>query len=729
MKSQWSDADARRVVEECGGDEPHGLRTYSARLLGREPALVLHGGGNSSYKGKAHNIYDEEIPALFVKASGHDLATIGPAGHVALDLIQVGELEQIDGVTLGRGPLTDRQLAGELRRCLLDPDDPDPSIETLVHALLPGRFIDHTHADAVLALTNRPGGEEAVLEAMGDDLIVLPYYLPGFELAVQSLRAWQDHPHPHGVSCMVWMHHGILTWGKTARESYEAMIDRVSRAEAFLEAERGRGASIAVPTSPTTDSPTTDSPTTKSMAIEGLDRRLETLAPLLRGALALPPGCPADTIPERMVVLPFRDADLLAFLDQPGAREMAVSPPLTTDHLIRVRPWPLWLELAESDWENADSLRRRLHAALDTYRQEYEAYLGRHPFPHGLAPFPGTPRVVLAPGLGILAAGRDTQEATIARDIAEQTLRVKAGLLRAGVAYRGLDEDHLFAMEYRLLQHRKLAPASMPALRGSVALITGAAGAIGAGVSRVLLEAGCHLVATDVAEEALGTLAAELGQEHPGRVHAVPMDVTDPESVCAGFAAAARRWGGVDLVVINAGAAHVAELTELELADFERLERINVHGTLLVLAEAGRRLKHQGSGGDVVLISTKNVFAPGASFGAYSATKAAAHQLARIASQELAPHDVRVNMVAPDAVFGEGERRSGLWKEVGPSRMQARGLDEEGLEDYYKNRNLLKTRVTAEHVGQAVLFFARRLTPTTGATLPVDGGLPDATPR
>jgi NAD(P)-dependent dehydrogenase (short-subunit alcohol dehydrogenase family) len=199
--------------------------------------------------------------------------------------------------------------------------------------------------------------------------------------------------------------------------------------------------------------------------------------------------------------------------------------------------------------------------------------------------------------------------------------------------------------------------------------------------------------------------------------------------VGAGFDAVSRVWGGVDLVVINAGGAHVSTLTEMEEDDFRRLERINTEGALLLLGEAGRHFKRQGTGGDVVLISTKNVFAPGAGFGAYSATKAAAHQLARVASLELAEHDVRVNMVAPDAVFSHGARKSGLWAEVGPERMKARGLDAEGLEEYYRGRNLLHARVTARHVANAVLFFATRQTPTTGATLPVDGGLPDATPR
>ncbi len=271
------------------------------------------------------------------------------------------------------------------------------------------------------------------------------------------------------------------------------------------------------------------------------------------------------------------------------------------------------------------------------------------------------------------------------------------------------------------------APAAP--LAGKIALVTGAAGAIGAGLCRGLLARGARVAAADRAADRLSDLVRELEPEAPGRCLGTVMDVTEAASVAAGFDAAAGAWGGVDLVVVNAGLAAVAELTALELETFRRLERVNVDGTLLTLAEAGRRLRRQGTGGDIVLVSTKNVFAPGAQFGAYSATKAAAHQLARIASLELAPFDIRVNMVSPDAVFGSGRRRSGLWAEVGPARMLARGLDERGLEEYYRTRNLLKARVTPEHVANAVLFFATRQTPTTGATLPVDGGLPDATPR
>lgn len=272
-------------------------------------------------------------------------------------------------------------------------------------------------------------------------------------------------------------------------------------------------------------------------------------------------------------------------------------------------------------------------------------------------------------------------------------------------------------------------PDAVGPLSGKVAMVTGAAGAIGAGICRALMEQGCHVIAADLAAEGVRALCDELAVIDTSGIIPVKMDVTDRGSVADGFSEATRKWGGVDIVVANAGIALVAPLTEMEPGDYVRVQKVNENGTLMTLAEAGRHMRRQGTGGDIVLVSTKNVFMPGAQFGAYSATKAAAHQLARVASQEFAPFGVRVNMVAPDAVFADGERRSGLWAAVGPSRMRARGLDEEGLEEYYRTRNLLKAKVTARHVANAVLFFVTRQTPTTGATIPVDGGLPDSTPR
>jgi NAD(P)-dependent dehydrogenase (short-subunit alcohol dehydrogenase family) len=266
-------------------------------------------------------------------------------------------------------------------------------------------------------------------------------------------------------------------------------------------------------------------------------------------------------------------------------------------------------------------------------------------------------------------------------------------------------------------------------LRNKVALITGAAGAIGYGICCGLLENGCHLAATDLPGEKLDNFTADLKQTAGDRVIGIPIDVTNEESIIHGLESISLTWGGIDILVINAGIPLVKFLKDIELGDFKRLEKVNVEGTFLTLREIARHFILQGTGGDVIIVSTKNVPSPGAGFGAYSATKAACHQLGRIASIELAQYGVRVNMVAPDGVFSEGKYKSGLWAEVGPDRMRARGLDEKGLQEYYQNRNLLKARITGRHVANAVLFFATRQTPTTGVTIPVDGGLPDATPR
>jgi len=275
---------------------------------------------------------------------------------------------------------------------------------------------------------------------------------------------------------------------------------------------------------------------------------------------------------------------------------------------------------------------------------------------------------------------------------------------------------------------RKSTEAYLP-LQNKVALVTGAAGAIGYGICKGLLENGCFLAATDLAGKKLDDFVADLKQDFPEQVIGIAIDVTDKTSLAEGFAKMIRTWGGIDIVVLNAGIPLVCHLTDMDLEAFRKLEKVNVEGAMLTLSEAGRHFIRQGIGGDIIIISTKNVPSPGAGFGAYSATKAACHQLGRIASIELAQYDIRVNMVAPDAVFAEGKYRSGLWEEIGPDRMKARGLDEKQLQEYYKNRNLLKAKVTGRHVANAVLFFATRQTPTTGATIPVDGGLPDATPR
>ncbi len=702
MKSKWSDEDAAQFVARYSPlwGEDLALRTYLARLIGSEESLVLHGGGNTSLKSNHIDVFGTVRPSIYVKASGIHMAAIEPEDYILLDLEYLRRLRILQ-------QLSDEEMLREFLTHRLDTRTLSPSIETLVHAFLPARFIDHTHADAILALTNQPDGMSRAAAALGEDVILLEYAEPGFELAKAAASAFEVNP---GARGMAWMRHGLVTWGDSARESYENTVEIITRAEQYI-ASQARHPLVRTKETPV------------SLAMERFCLR----APIVRGLLAQPTGR-ADHPYARVLLQPLINREVLDFVDSDRGREFALTPPLTCDHLIRIKPLPLWVD--RLDFADEAQFRTAMSSAINDYTAEYLAYLDRHRsrLPQGVAALDPKPRVILVPGLGAMCAGRDAHAARIAADITAHTLEVKARIAAMG-SYLGSSECSLFDMEYRALQHAKLAQQSDPLLSRQVAIVTGAAGAIGSAISEALLDAGCHVAVTDLPGDALTSLVQELRRSHDTRVIGVPLDVTDPKSVEDGFRTVVGAWGGADIVIINAGLALVASLEEMSLEAFRRLARVNVEGTLLLLGEAARHFRMQATGGDIVLISTKNVFAPGANFGAYSATKSAAHQLARIASQELAGIDVRVNMVSPDAVFGHLNRPSGLWQEVGPSRMAARGLDPNGLEEYYRSRNLLKAKVTARHVANAVLFFVCRETPTTGATLPVDGGLPDSTPR
>jgi rhamnose utilization protein RhaD (predicted bifunctional aldolase and dehydrogenase)/NAD(P)-dependent dehydrogenase (short-subunit alcohol dehydrogenase family) len=702
MQNKWSDTELLELIAAYGGrfEEDLIVRTYSSRLIGAEKELVLHGGGNSSVKTAMPNVLGKRANAVCVKASGADLASIDPRGHTAMDLDYLRWLRDL-------GELTDEAMVNELNTHRFDANAPTASIEALMHSFIPAKYVDHTHADAILALGNRPDGASVVRQALGNDVIVLDYVKPGFALAKAAADAFESFPHAEG---MVLLKHGLVTWGAEARESYDKTVSLVTKAEEYLAREGREPLAAGITTGP-----------------DEAKKRYVKIAAMVRGLLAVESG-DADRPYRNFILCSLIDEQTLAFIDSKEGKAIALTPPLTADHLIRTKPLPLWID--DPYYEDDGRLREQLSTAIAEYAHRYEAYVDRQAgrMTAGLKRFDSKPRVIFMPGLGAICAGKDSVAADIARDITVQTIKVKSRIAGASM-YEGLSEGQLFDMEYYSLQHAKLERAVEHPLSRSIALVTGAAGAIGAGICEELLKNGCHVAATDLPGDHLDGMREELAKTYAGKIIAVPVDVTDPSSVAAGFERVVTEWGGIDLVIANAGLAHVSSIADMDMSAFRNLHKVNVEGTVNVLKQAASYFKMQGTGGDVVLVSTKNVFAPGANFAAYSATKAAAHQIARIAGLEMAELGVRVNMVSPDAVFSHGDRKSGLWAEVGPDRMRARGLDEEGLEEYYRNRNLLKVKVTAVHVARAVLFFATRQTPTTGATIPVDGGLPDATPR
>ncbi len=712
MNNAWIETEANDFINLWGHDAascPHpewgneiALLAYATRLVGSQPDLAMHGGGNTSLKGRVTTLAGDDVAALFVKASGVAMDTITPSGFVCLDHAYLKKLRTVSS-------LTDEIMAGEFRMRMLKPGDALPSIETLMHAFIDRTVIVHTHPTAILTLTNRYRGEETIVAALGGGVGVVPYVNSGLALGravADELDRGKDNP------AIVVMHHGLITWGASPKQAYDNTIEMVNRAEEYIRESRRQIFSLNTAT-----------------AIETARKRYTKIAPLLRGLLS-PASDDPDNPYKKMLLAPLISREALEFLDSPRARDLACTAPLTPDYLVRTKAYPLFME--NPDYDDMDVLRRRLAGEIESFSARYDAYVKKYSprLPEfDASGFDHLPRVVLLPGLGAVCAGPDLGMARIARDITEQALIVKRAICETGGTYLGLTEDHLFDMEFRAFQRAKVAGKGPLPLRGSVAIVTGAAGAIGSGICEELLSQGCTVAATDLAGENLDAMAFTLKGMYGDRALGVPLDVTDSASVSAAFEKTIAAFGGIDIIVINAGLAHVSSLTEMNLDAFRKLERVNIEGTLLLLAQAGKLFKLQNTAGDVVLISTKNVFAPGAKFGAYSATKAASHQLCRIASLEFADMGVRVNMVSPDAVFSHGSRKSGLWAQVGPDRMKARGLDEKGLEEYYRQRNLLKARVTAEHVARAVVFFVTHQTPTTGATIPVDGGLPDSTPR
>ncbi len=698
MQSRWNDAEARAFVDRhaaVGADLA--LRVYTSRLIGSEPDLVLHGGGNTSVKTWARTALGDELEVLCIKGSGADLAFVEPAGLPAVELgplLRLRALPRLDDVAMVQ----------ELRRRLLDPGAPNPSVEALLHAFLPHRFVDHTHADAILALGNQVDGERRVREVFGDDVAILPWTMPGFPLAKAVADAYERRPDCQGI---VLLHHGIFTFGDDARQSYQRMIHLVDRAEQFVRSKVGAVAPLL-----------RGDPAPQSAAA----RRevFAALLPRLRGLTAL-----GDGSGERFVrtVADVRDGDALAaFAAQPAADALCASGPITPDHILRTKGRYLYVARAEAGDRTA--LERRIADYVGWYRD----YFKRCAAPLGatvmLAPMPV---VAVVEGCGLCAIAPTKLAATIAADIAEHTVAVWAQGHALG-HYHGLGEPELAAMEYWALERAKLGRQAAPLLAGQIAFVTGAAGAIGHAVAAALLQHGACVCLVDRDAERLAAVVERLAA-HRRQLTTVIADLCDPAQVRAAFAHCVQAFGGVDLIIPSHGVAHVDRIERLDVQRFRSVLDVNATAVLLVLQEAAKILRAQATGGGVVLQVSKNAFAPGAGFGAYSASKAAALQLGRIAALEFAEFGVRVNMVNADAVFGDDAVPSQLWAEVGPDRMRARGLDAAGLRAFYRDRSLLKRTVTPQHVADAVLFLLAHAGATTGAVLPVDGGLPEAFPR
>jgi rhamnulose-1-phosphate aldolase/alcohol dehydrogenase len=702
MESRYQDEIVR-------GLDPVDQLVQVSQWVGAETSLAVWGGGNTSVKLEEPDLLGRPVRVLRVKGSGSDLKSVTRRDFPGVRLPEVLAL-------LGRADMGDQEMVDYLARCLQEPGSLRPSIETLLHGFLDAEAVIHTHADAIVGLTNNERGQAVVEDLFGKETIWVPYRRPGFRLSKEVWAAIRARP---AARAIVLEKHGLSTWGPTLKDAYLATIDLVSRAEERLrEAAKGR----RVFGSPTV--PALDADTRRRVARE--------VAPVLRGLLGR----------DRRVVLRFDDApDVLTLVSAPEAARLTQVGPSTPDHTIYSKRLPCYVPL--TDPASPAAVIEVTRAAVDRFVREYTAYFEAHQHGELMQPGAGSatapalpeprlidphPRVVLLPGLGMFTSGKDARTAGIVADIYHHT----AWVLRAASAlgpYASLSARDAFNVEFWPLELYKLqmAPPEKELAR-RVALVTGGASGIGRAVARRLAKEGAHVVVTDLDEAGARRVAeAAAADAGPARPLGLRLDVTSEASVEAAVAAAVDAYGGLDIVVSSAGIAHAAAIDRMALADWERSFAVNATGHFLVARAALRVMKAQGLGGSFVFVATKNVMSPGKDFSAYSASKAAEAQLAKVAALEGGPHGIRVNLVNPDAVF----RDSGLWSpDVRQERARAQGIAVEEIEEFYRKRNLLGVSVLPEDVAEAVLFLASdRAGKTTGCTLTVDGGVRDAFPR
>jgi len=684
MQSLWSEADAEAMVAHYGAagiTADVALRVYTSRLLGGDPRLVLHGGGNTSVKTVLPDLLGEPADVLCVKGSGWDMANIEPPGLPAVRLAPIRKLRERDA-------LTDEDMVKIQRANLLDPGAPNPSVETLLHAFLPHKFIDHTHATAVLSLADQPDAAERCADLYGPRVGVVPYIMPGFLLAKKAAEVLEADPTVEGL---VLIKHGVFSFGGTAREAYERMIAIVSLAEERLA--RGRRNVFAPAALP----PALADPA--------------EVAPVLRGACALPD--PAVSGNYKRFVLDFRGGPAVRnFVDGAEVKRYGLAGVATPDHTIRTKNYPLILPPPERG--DLDRFAGAVRAAVDWFAVDYHAYFARHNASSAAKKreLDPAPRVILVPGLGLFGLGRSAKDAAIAADLAETWVATVTDAEAVGT-FQSISEAEMFEIEYWSLEQAKLGSAVEKPLAGQVALVTGGAGAIGMATARAFKDAGAEIALLDREAEGDEAAAKKLGGL------ALTGDVTDPDAVRAAFDRLVARFGGVDIVVSNAGAAWQGKIGEVSDAVLRESFEVNFFSHQHVAQNAVRIMLAQQTGGCLLFNVSRQAVSQGPNAGPYGLPKAATLFLMKQYALEYAAAGIRANAVNADGI------RSGI---MTPGYIKSRAAAYGLTEEQYMSRNLLGREVTAEDVAQAFLQLAVARN-TTGSFATVDGGNIAAAPR
>lgn len=658
LPTGWHDLDAG----ELDLSDPVHACCHGSRLLGREPSFVLHGGGNTSVKHGWDDITGRTIDALYVKGSGWDLATIEPAGFAPLQLGRLHELLDLDR-------LSDTDMARELAAAKLDPAAPQPSVEALLHAYLPYPAVQHSHADAIVAMTNTVDGEANCREIYGDDVVVIPYVMPGFDLAREVRNRWPQQAGEHTVG-MVLLNHGLFTFGPDTKQALARHVELIERCEAWL---RDQHTAPAV------------SPPPAVLAIDRID------ICQVRADISAAADRP-------MITTVHQGPDVAAFLGRKDWNDLARRGPLTPDHVLRTKRLP--------------QIGRDVAAYEADYRRYFEnnRERARQAGRGDLTMLDPAPRVMLDQELGLLTIGRTPAEADIVADIYHHTIDVITTTEDDLGGYVALDAADIFDCEYWDLEQAKLRrQGAPPPLAGQVAVVTGAASGIGRACAAELLDQGAAVAGLDLSDDTGSTFdrAGWLGLQ---------VDVTDEAAVDAALDAAVTRFGGVDILVACAGVFAASQpIGALDGETWRRTQAVNVDSVVMLFNKVHPLVRRSPVAGRVVVVGSKNVAAPGRGAAAYSASKAALTQLARVAALEWADDGIRVNVVHPDAVFD-----TGLWSdELVAQRAASYGMTAQE----YKQRNLLHTEVSSATVAKAVVSLCGpAFASTTGAQIPIDGG-------
>jgi len=679
MKSAWSERDAQAIVDRYAheGIGPDlALRIYSTRLLGNEPSLVLHGGGNTSIKALTTDLLGEVTEVVCVKASGGDMASIDETRMPALRLDRLRKLRALDS-------LPDEDMTLVLRDALIDPMAPSPSVETLLHAFLPHKFVDHTHANAVLSLTDQEDSDLFCADVYGNRMGIVPYIMPGFALALRAAGIYELKPKVEGL---ILQKHGIVTFGASAREAYERMIEMVTLAEERLAKNRK---AVFVPA-----------------PIPGPVAELADIAPILRGVVSV-----KDEHTEgawRRPILDFRTGPaILNFVNGAELARYGQAGVVTPDHVIRTKIWPLILGVPEAG--RPVEFKRNTLKAATTFAEYYKSYFARHNVRAGgaLKMVDPQPRVVLVPGLGMFGLGRTSRDAMIAADLGTCAIETITDAEAVG-RFVSISEAEMFDMEYWPPEQAKLSEAHDQPITGQVAVITGAAGAIGVATAKAFMEAGAEVALMDLDETATEAKARTIGSA----ALAVRCDVTSAASVRAAFDQVVAAFGGVDIVVSNAGAAWQGRIGEVDEEVLRKSFELNFYGHQRVAQAAVKIMLAQGTGGCLLFNVSKQAVNPGPNFGPYGLPKAATLLLVRQYALEYGGDGIRANAVNADRV------RSGLLTDdFIKERSTARGVSEKD----YMSGNLLGREVTPEDVAQAFVAQALALK-TTADVMTVDGG-------